>query len=96
MTAPQPYSIEEKKDRKENEVQEEQQQESLYERIDDEILELAILNDSLDALSGMMIAVYSESEVSSLAGIINRYSRLIDSSLDRIGEFLTDDMRRAN
>ncbi len=55
MTAPQPYSVIEEKDRREDVVLEEKQPESLHEQIDAAVLELHILSGSLGTVGELML-----------------------------------------
>ena len=97
MTAPQPYNVQEEKNREESQVQEEQHQESLHEQIDNVLFELFVLSGSLGTVGELMLdAPSSGSKCDSMAvgQIIDHYTGLINDGLGRIEKILTDDMRR--
>lgn len=81
---------------KKNEIQEEQQQESLHERIDAALLDLSILTGSLGTVAELMLNADAQCNTMAVGEIIEHYTGLINDGLDRICAFLTDDMRRAN
>ena len=94
MTAPQPYNVQEEKNREESQVQEEQHQESLHEQINDVVFELIMQAGSLETIGELMIKAQFKQDTSCVGIIINQYTELMLDRLGRIEEILTDDMRR--
>ncbi len=93
MTAPQPYSVIEEKDRREDSVLEEEHSEFLHEQIDSAVLELHILTGSLGTVGELMLNADREIHSVEVGTIIDHYIGLISDGLGRIEEVLTLDMR---
>ena len=107
MTAPQIYSVQGEKDRiieaqqeeqpnfqQEHEAEEEKQPESLREQIDAVVLDLHGLSGSLETVGELMLYADVKCDSSAIGVIITHYTELLSVGLNRIEDFLTDDMRR--
>ncbi len=89
MTAPQPYSICEEKNRTDSAVCEKGQLEaSLQECIDEVLFEIYVLSGSLGTVGELMLNADVKCDSVAVGEIIEHYTELISESLGRIEECL--------